>query len=181
MLQRFSDSDDLTIAARRRLLLPVLTILAACMLVLSGCGDFKEVQISQISGVKVLNVSDKGIELELGMKIKNPNAWAFTIYRSAFHVNLGETDLGIAQLTHKERVAANSEEVHTFHISTTFDKIAQGGMGNLIALFAARKNPEIQIKGNLKVGKFLIRKSIPIDKKQRVNLDTKDLGSLFSR
>ena len=180
MPDRFSPSGALTLPLRNRLVCATLAIFIG-MFGFSGCGDFKEVQISQISGVKVLKVSDKGIELELGMKIKNPNAWAFTIYRSAFHVSLGETDLGIARLTHKERVGAHSEEVHTFHINTTFDKLAQGGVGNLIALFASRRNPEIQIKGNLKVGKFLIRKSIAIDKKQKVNLDTKDLGSLFSK
>jgi hypothetical protein len=42
------------------------------------------------------------------------------------------------------------------------------------------KNAEVEIKGNLKVGKFLIRKSIPIDRKQKAGLDNQAAGSLFN-
>jgi LEA14-like dessication related protein len=137
---------------------------------LSSCGPFKEVQVTQISGVKVVHVGDKGVELELGMKINNPNSYGFSIFRSSFDIVLSGTDLGTARLSKREHIAAHSEEFHTFHITTTMDKLLKGGLGSVMALFGT-KNPEIEIKGNLKVGKFLIHKSIPVDRKQKINLE----------
>jgi LEA14-like dessication related protein len=154
-------------------------LLCFVLLFLSGCSEFKEVQVSQISGVKILKITDKGIDMEIGMKIKNPNTYSFTIYRSAFDIKLGGTDLGVATLKRKEKVKANSEEVHTFLITTTFDKLIKGGLGSVMALLGS-KNAEVEIKGNLKVGKFLIRKSIPIDRKQKAGLDNQAAGSLFN-
>jgi len=145
----------------------------------NGCTQFKEVQLSEIGGVKIIKITDKGIEMELGMKINNPNGYAFSIYRSSFDIKLAGTDMGTATLSKKERVAANSDEIHTFHITTTFGKLLEGGLGGIFALLG-KKNTEVELKGNLKVGKLLIRKSIPIERKQKVNLDNQTgTGSLF--
>ncbi|HEV7230319.1 MAG TPA: LEA type 2 family protein [Bacteroidia bacterium] len=165
-----------TLSSLRSVFVPLLCLL---ILLSTGCSEFKEVQVSQISGVKILKITDKGVDMEIGMKIKNPNTYSFTIYRSAFDIKLGGTDLGVATLKRKEKVQAGSEEVHTFLITTTFDKLIKGGLGSVMALFGS-KNAEIEIKGNLKVGKFLIRKSIPIDRKQKTGLDNQAAGSLFN-
>ncbi len=145
---------------------------------IAGCGTFKEVQVTEISGVKILKISDKGIDLEMGMKIKNPNTYAFTVYPSSFDIKLAGTDLGTANLLEKEKVKANSEDVHTFKITTTFDKLLEGGIASLIGLFG-KKHAEIEIKGNLRVGRFIFRKSIPIDQKQKTSLDNQAGGSLM--
>jgi LEA14-like dessication related protein len=145
---------------------------------LKSCAEFKEVEVTQIGQVKIIKVSDKGIEMEIGVKIKNPNAYGFTIYRSSFNVTLAGTDLGTARLDKKVKIKGNSEDMHVFHIVAGVDKLMSGGLGGIFGLLA-KKSGELQIKGNLKVGKFLIRKSIPIERKQRVNLENQAGGSLF--
>jgi LEA14-like dessication related protein len=158
--------------------LPVC-ILFLFLLSLSSCKGFKEVQLSQIGAVKIIQITDKGIELELGMKISNPNTYGFSIYRSSFGIKIGGVDMGTAILSKKEKVSASSNEMHTFHITTTFNKLLEGGLGGMLALLG-KKNAEVEIKGNLKVGKFLLRKSIPVERKQKVNLDNQTgTGSLF--
>jgi LEA14-like dessication related protein len=154
----------------------VLAIVFSCCF--GSCAEFQEVGVTQIGQVKILKISPKGIEMEIGLKIKNPNAYGFTIYRSSFDVKLGETDLGTATLSKKEKVKANSEDMHVFHITTDVSKLMQGGLGGIMALLG-KQSGELILKGNLKVGKFLIRKSIPIERKQRVNLDNQAGGSLF--
>jgi LEA14-like dessication related protein len=147
-------------------------------LFISGCGQFQEVEITEISGVKILKITEKGVDMEIGMKIKNPNGYAFTVFPSSFDIKLSGTDLGTANLQQSEKVNANSEDVHTFRISTTFDKLMEGGLASLLAIFG-KNHSEIEIKGNLKVGRFIFRKSIPIDRKQKTNLDNQAGGSLF--
>jgi len=148
------------------------------ILAFTGCSGFKEVQITQISGVKILKITDKGIDMEIGMKILNPNHYGFTIYPSNFDIILSGTDLGTAVLNQKEKVNANSEDIHLFQITTTFGKLLQGGLGSVLGLFT-NKNAEIEIKGYLKAGRFLFRKSIPIDRKQKASIDNQSGGSIL--
>ncbi len=113
------------------------------------------------------------------MKINNPNTYSFSIFRSTFDIKLGGVDMGTASLSKKEKVSAHSDEIHTFHITTTFNKLLEGGLGGIFALLG-KKNTEIEIKGDLKVGKFLIRKAIPVERKQKVSLDNETgTGTLF--
>jgi LEA14-like dessication related protein len=162
--------------SHRTTLLRALVIVTA--LSFSGCAEFQEVQITQISGVKILKMTDKGVDLEIGMKIKNPNGYGFTVYPSTFDIKLSGTDLGLAHLQKKEKVSAHSEDVHTFQISTTFDKLLEGGFANIIGLFS-NKNAEIEIKGDLKAGRFLLRKSIPIYRKQKALMNNESGGSIL--
>jgi LEA14-like dessication related protein len=141
---------------------------------------YKEVTISQISNVKIKKITNDGMELELGMKIKNPNAYSFSVYPSSFHISLSGTDMGVARLSRREHIKANSEDTHTFLIKTSYDKMLQGGLPALLGLFS-KNNTEVEIKGNLKAGKCLIRKKIPIDRKQNTLLENNAAGSLFNQ
>jgi LEA14-like dessication related protein len=147
-------------------------------LLLAGCGEYQEVQVTQIGGLKIVKLTDKGVELEIGMKIKNPNTYGFTLFPSEFEIYLSGTDLGKARLTKKENIAPNSEEMHYFHVASTFDKLAGTGVPGLLMLFGS-KQAEIEIKGNLKAGRFLFRRKIPVDRKQKVNMDKSSGGSLL--
>ena len=163
----------------RRRLSGLLFSLLPLIALLSGCSEYKEVQVTQISGVKIVKMTDKGIDLEIGMKINNPNSYGFTIFKSAFDLRLSGTDLGTATLTKKEKIGGNSEEIHTFCITTTPDKLLSGGIGSLMGLFNG-KNTELEIKGKLRVGRFLYRRNIPVERKQKTNLDNQAGGSLLN-
>src|SRR5580692_1543323 len=106
-------------------------LITLCAILFTSCTQYKDVQISQIGGVKIIKITDKGIEMELGMKINNPNTYGFSIFRSSFDIKLGGVDMGTATLSKKEKVAANSDEMHTFHITTTFSKLLEGGLGSI--------------------------------------------------
>jgi len=145
---------------------------------LSSC-KYEEVTVSQLSGMKINKITNEGVEMEMGIQLKNPNSYGFTIFPSSFDVSLGGTNLGKAHLSKKEKVGPNSDELHTFLIKTSFDQLTQGGIPGLINLFA-KKNPEVEIKGNLKAGKFLFRKRIPIDRKQNTRMENNAGGGLFN-
>ena len=48
-------------------------ILVFILSIFSSCGDFKEVTFTGIDNVKILNLSQQGVEAEVTAKIKNPN------------------------------------------------------------------------------------------------------------
>ncbi|HXC03915.1 MAG TPA: LEA type 2 family protein [Bacteroidia bacterium] len=154
------------------------SLLLGFSLILSSC-KYQEVTLGQISGLKVNKITKEGVEMEIGMKINNPNSYGFTVFPSSFQVKLSGTDMGTARLNHRVHIKAHSDEIHTFVVKTSYNQLMQGGLPGMIGLFS-QKNAQLEIKGNLKAGKFLFRKKIPIDRKQNTRMENNAGGGLFN-
>jgi LEA14-like dessication related protein len=139
---------------------------AFCLL-FSGCIDVSTIKIVDIESLKVLRMDETGAEIELMVKIKNPNSLGFTIVDSDLKASMGTMELGNAALKNKVKVPANSEESHRFVIESTFSGSL---MKNLGSLFLALKTPstEIHLQGKLKGKSWGFSKTIPIDVKEKV-------------
>ena len=129
---------------------------------LTSCGDFKDVTFSGIENFKIIKLSQAGAEAEITVKIKNPNKVAFTIYKSAYDVKVSGINLGKANLTKNVRIKPNSEEVYTFKIKSDFSKLSFTDLPKIMGL-ATSKNVTISLKGDMKVGKLLVKRKYPID------------------
>ena len=140
-----------------------------CTFLMTSCGDFQEVTFSGIEGVKIIQMSQKGVEAELSVKIKNPNNTAFHIYPSDMDATLNGLNAGKALLTNNVRIKPNSEEVYIFKIKSDFSQINMADLPKIFSL-AMSKNVKVGLKGDLKVGKFLVRKSFPVDITKNVPL-----------
>ncbi len=136
---------------------------------LTSCGEFQEVTFSGIESMKLIKVSQQGAEAEMVVKIKNPNKTAFTIYKSDFDVTLNGITGGKAHLAKNIRIKANSEQTYTFTIKSDFSSISFSDLPKLMSL-ANSKNIKVGLKGNLRVGKFLVKKSYPVEMSENVPL-----------
>jgi LEA14-like dessication related protein len=112
-------------------------------------------------------ITRENLEGEIGIKINNPNKMGFSIYPSEFAINFSGMNLGNARLYKKVRIAGNSEKVYIFKLNS--DLSALNPM-DLLKLFGSEKSGNIEVKGNLKVGKFLMRRKIPISYIDKVKL-----------
>lgn len=138
-------------------------------LLLSSCAEFQEVTFSGLESVKLIKVSQQGAEAEMVVKIKNPNKSAFTIYKSDLDVTLNGITGGKAHLAENVKIKGNSEQTYVFTIKSDFSSISLGDLPKLMSL-AKSKNIKIRLKGDLKVGKFLVKKSYPVDMSESVPL-----------
>jgi LEA14-like dessication related protein len=142
-------------------LLPLLFI----TVLFSSCvTDFKEISISRIDGFKIKEMNKEGMKAEVTVTINNPNSTGFNVYRSACDVYYGGSYLGKAKLTKKVKIAPNSNVEHVFELSGTFKEMSLDLMGLLNG-----KGQSLELKGNLKAGKFYYKKRFPIDKKQKIS------------
>ena len=139
------------------------------LILLTSCGEFKEVTFSGLESMKLIKVSQQGAEAEMVVKIKNPNKSAFTIYKSDLDVTLNGITGGKAHLTKNVKIKGNSEQTYTFTIKSDFSSISLGDLPKLMSL-ATSKNIRVGLKGNLKVGKFLVKKSYPVEMSENVPL-----------
>lgn len=140
-----------------------------CSLLLSSCAEFQEVTFSGLESMKLIKVSQQGAEAEMVVKIKNPNKSAFTIYKSDLDVTLNGITGGKAHLSENVKIKANCEQTYTFIIRSDFSSISLGDLPKLLSL-AKSKNIKVGLKGDLKVGKFLVKKSYPVEMSESIPL-----------
>lgn len=135
----------------------------------TSCGDFQDVSFSGIQGVKVNKLSQKGIDVDITARIKNPNTVAFTIYHSDMDATFSGMNVGKAFLTNNVKIKANSEQDYTFNVRSDFSSLSLAELPSLLAI-AASRSIKIGLKGNLKVGKLLVKKNYPVDMVKTVPL-----------
>lgn len=139
------------------------------MLFTSCASDFQEVQFSGIENVKMINISQKGAEAEITARIKNPNNTSFTIYKSDLNVSINGLDAGMAHLTDNVKISSNSEESYVFKVKSDFSKLSLTDLPQLISI-ATSKNVRVGLKGDLQVGKFFYKKTVPVEFNESVPL-----------
>lgn len=108
-----------------------------------------------------------GISANVGIGIKNPNNVGFSVYRSSFDVFYGGVYLGKAKTKKRVFIEANKEKNYYFTINGKFKDVS---LPEVMKLVAGGGNGQLQVKGNIKAGKFFLRKKFPIDEKKRVGL-----------
>ena len=146
-----------------------LVVLLPFTMYLSSCKNLKELECTGVKGFKVNNISTEGIDGDIQLSIKNPNKVGFSIYKSTFDIRYSGVYLGKAKLRKKVHIKANREEIYSFNIKNDFKDV------NLVDIMkvlggASFKN-QIEVKGDLKVGKIYIKRKIPVDLKEKLSLD----------
>ncbi len=147
-----------------------ITFLSLCTLLLASCGPYQQVTFSGIENMKLLKLSQNGVEAELTAKINNPNNKGFTIYHSEMDVTINGMNVGKAHLEKNVRIKRNSEDTYKFKIKSDFGNLSITDIPKIIAM-AMSKTVKIELKGNLKAGKLFIKHSFPIDITKSVPLN----------
>lgn len=147
-----------------------LSLFIACSGLFTSCAsDFQEVTFSGIENVQVTKLSQQGAEAEITARIKNPNSTSFTVYKSDLDVTLNGLNAGVAHLTDNVKIKSNSEESYTFKVKSDFSSLSLTDLPQLLTI-ATSKNVKVGLKGNLQVGKFFYKKSVPVELNENVPL-----------
>lgn len=141
-----------------------------CFLTLTSCGDFQDVTFLGIDSMKVNKLSQQGLDIDVTAKIKNPNNVAFTIYKSDLDATFSGMNVGKASITKNVKIKANSEQSYTFNVKSNFSKLSAGELPNLLSI-AMSRSIKVGLKGNLKVGKMLVKKEYPVDMTKNIPLN----------
>lgn len=138
------------------------------VLLLSACKDFKEAQITGLRGFKVNKVDAKGIDADIMLGIKNPNTIGFSVYRSEFDVFYNGVNLGKAKSSKRVHIDPNTEKGYTFRLKSDFKNT---NLMDIMKLMNGGGSGLVEVKGDMKVGKFYLKKKIPVHVKERARLN----------
>ncbi|MEW6468254.1 MAG: LEA type 2 family protein [Bacteroidota bacterium] len=147
---------------------PLACILLSFLLLLQGCGDVQMITVSKIQKSRILRLDSKGIEMELTVNIKNPNNMGFNIYRAEFDVSVNGMAVGRGGIDKKMRIRANSDDAHTFTVSSDFSKLSFADLPKIMKL-ANSKSASIGLKGFIKAGKIFYKKTFEVDRTENVS------------
>lgn len=143
-----------------------------CILSLTSCKNYQQISVSKIESARIIEMNTKGVEVELTLKVKNPNSFGFTVTGTDMIASVNGITLGNVDLEDKVRVKARSEDTHTFRIKSDFSQSLAGGLLSL-ATILQKKTATVNLKGDLKVRSyFFFRKRYPIDLTERIPLSS---------
>jgi LEA14-like dessication related protein len=131
----------------------------------TGC-RMQEVQCTGVKGFKVNSISAAGIDGDIMLGIKNPNNFGFSIYKSDFNVTYSGVFLGKARLSKRVHIGANAEVTNVLNLKNDFKNVNLMDVMKLLG-GAARKG-QLEIQGDLNVGKFYFRKKLPVNVQERI-------------
>ena len=146
-----------------------ILLLSIILLFCISCRDFKEVTVSKIENLKILKFSSQGIEVGLGMTIKNTNSISFTVYPSSFDVKLNDVFIGTATIKDKVHVPANSEQQRTFIFTSDLSRLNFLALPKLLAMIQD-KEANASVEGQLRVGNFFYKRDVPLSLNQKISL-----------
>jgi LEA14-like dessication related protein len=138
------------------------------LLILVSCKDYQEIKVSEVKSFRLTKVSKEAIEGEVVFEISNPNKMGFSIYPSEFDVEYSGIKLGKAKLYKRVHIGPTTEKDYTFKLRSDLKGV------NLLDLMSllngSSRLGRIQVKGDLKAGKFFLKKRFPVDINQKIGL-----------
>jgi len=147
------------------------SLLLCFIIFFSSCKDFKEAQCTGVKGFKINKISAQGMDADILLGIKNPNKMSFSVYRSEFDVVYSGIHLGKAKLTKRVRIAGNTEKTYSFNLKSNFK---DANPMDIVKLMGGGAKSVIEVTGDLKAGKFYLKKRFPVKIKQKVDMNSKD-------
>jgi LEA14-like dessication related protein len=134
---------------------------------LFSCREAKEIKVTSVEGFYVNKLSTENIDAELKLKIDNPNTMGFSIYPSEFDVTFSGIRLGKAKLNKRVHLNASSEKVYSFKLNS---KLSELNPLDILRLLNLENLGKIEINGDLKVGKFFVKKNFPVSYTDKVKI-----------
>ncbi len=138
------------------------------LLILASCKDFKEAEVTGVQGFKIKKANMDGIEAIITLGVKNPNDIGFSIYPSEFDVTYGGMNLGKARLSKRVHIDAHSEKPYDFVLKSSLKNL---NIMDLTGLLGGKKSGSITLKGDLKAGKFYLKKRFPVNVNEKMKPD----------
>jgi LEA14-like dessication related protein len=147
--------------------------LLSCVLFLSSCFSYKELEIGDVQDVKFnkLNGDESQLNMQAGLHIKNPNGYKIKIKRIEADMFLNGKNAGKMTLAKKIVLPRHSEQLQTFTVNAELSDLL-----SLLPAVMFGGDINVQLKGNIYGKVFIFRKKLPLEAEQKISL--KDLKGL---
>jgi LEA14-like dessication related protein len=134
-----------------------------------SCSGFQELSVSDIKSLNVKNIDSKTATFQVGVTIKNPNAFRIKVTAGELNVKLSNRDIGKAVLKNKIVIPAKSEETHNFEISTNLSTLGLAAIPMISELLRSKKT-SVTLDGYIKGRVLFINRKINIKRTDTIDI-----------
>ena len=127
----------------------------------------KETTVTGVDHFFINKINADGIDADLNLKIKNTNNFGFSIYPSEFDIIYSGLRLGKAKLNKRVHIDGNTERVYSFNLKSNLGDL---NIFDVMQLLNTGNIGKIEIKGDLKAGKFFLKKKFDVNYTDKVEL-----------
>lgn len=145
---------------------PIVLLITISFLTTS-CIELKEITVTGVDHFFINKITSEGIEADLNLKIKNINNFGFSIYPSEFDIIFSGMRLGKAKLHKRVHIDGKTERIYSFNLTSNLSDI---NIFDALQLLNTDNIGKIEIKGDLKVGKFFLKKKFDVNYIDKVKL-----------
>lgn len=128
----------------------------------TSCITVKPVEVTKVESVKLVDKTLSNAKVEVTLKINNPNKFKIKVKEYDLEGLINGKSIGKLNIDKKLVIAKKSEKDYTITVGADLSKATGVLAGLMIA-----KAGVINLKGDLKVKVFIIKKKIPIDVKEK--------------
>ena len=135
------------------------------LMVTSCVTSYKEVELREVQNIKMLNLTDSTADLEVTVKIANPNKYNISVKDYDLEAYINKKPVGKVKLNDKVIMKKKSEDLYTIILNADMTRV-----NKLLPTMAFTDKALIGLKGNLKVRARGINKKIDIDLTEKVSI-----------
>lgn len=140
---------------------------------LNSCFSYKEVEVQEVQSVKVLNMNDNTADIEVTLKISNPNPWKIVVKDYDLQAFVNKKYVGKVNYDTKILLPKKSERSYKLVLTADMHQVKK-----LMPSIVFSNKALLNIKGDLKVKAKGISKKLTIDREEKIS--KKDLGGIFT-
>jgi LEA14-like dessication related protein len=129
----------------------------------TSCFSYKEVEIKQVESVRVLSMNDSTADVEVALKINNPNKMKIIVKDYNLEAFINKKYVGKVDCNKKLVLNKKSENTYTLLLKADMAQVKK-----LLPSLAFNNHALLSIKGDLKVKAKGISKSFKIDRTEKI-------------
>ena len=123
-----------------------------------------------IENVKVSDVTGEKASLYADVELHNPNWFSVNLSQVKMDLKYEGKTIGVIDKDYELKIPSEDNFKVPLHISVSMATIQEHLLSSILNLFGSSKKPEVHFVGTVTVSTFGLPLSIPIDRKQELDI-----------
>ncbi len=151
-------------------------VLLFIMFLFTSCEVYKDINVEAFENLKVSKMDGREIDLELFLRVENPNFYAVKLKQIDIHLLVNDKTIGSLSLDKNRKIKRKSTKIYSFPVNL---KLEEGILLKMVQ-FALQRKVEVNLKGKVKGSVFGINQTETVDVVKSIDGKFFNLKSLMS-
>lgn len=146
------------------------------MSLFTSCEVYKDINVEAFENVKVSKMDGREIDLELFLRVENPNFYAVKLKQIDIDLLVNDKTIGSLSLDKNRKIKRKSTKIYSFPVNL---KLEEGILLKMVQ-FALQRKVEVNLKGKVKGSVFGINQTETVDVVKSIDGKFFNLKSLLN-